>query len=311
MPPPAVTIDYTLGDCLSVLTTMTENTVDCCVTSPPYYFVRDNGEQQIGMEATSVEFLDRLVEVFRKVRRVLKSTGTLWLNIGDNYCTRRAIRDDGKRTMAKGGKHASWAESAKAGRTITGAQFRDQLIKEKDLFLIPHDLAQALRSDGWYIRGVFHWIKTVSVPERERDAPCDVVEYVFLFSKAEIGYIYNKEVLREEGNNREGRPHRNVWEIAPSKYSSEHTATMPEELAERCILTGSNAGGMVLDPFGGVGTTAMAAARHGRNCHCIEINPDYIPIAKQRVGEANSNMIFQTSPHLDPNNAITTCSDAD
>ena len=184
LPLPTVTIEFTIGDCLSVLRGMTSDSVDCCVTSPPYYFTRDYGDaQQIGLEDSPVEFLENLVVVFREVRRVLKPEGTLWLNIGDNYCTRRAIRADGKRTTARGGKQRSWADSARAGRTITGAQFRDLLIKEKDLFLLPHDLAQALRSDGWYVRGIFHWIKNVIVPERKRDAPCDAVEYIFLLAR--------------------------------------------------------------------------------------------------------------------------------
>jgi site-specific DNA-methyltransferase (cytosine-N4-specific) len=280
----ATDVNIIIGECLAYLKSCPGNHYDCCVTSPPYYFTRDYGhEQQIGMEASPVQFVERLTEVFREVRRVLKPEGTLWLNIGDNYCTRRAIRSDGKRTVAKGGKLVSWAESAKNGRTITGAQFRELGIKEKDLFLVPHDLARALRQDGWYLRSTIHWVKTVVVPERERDAPCDAVEYVFLLSKQETGYIYNNDVLREQGADGAGRPHRNVWEIAPSAFRSEHTATMPEELARRCILTGSHAGGRVVDPFAGTGTTGVVAKLYGRHVDLIELNPEFAEIARDRL----------------------------
>lgn len=273
-----------VGDCLDVLRGMNDGIYDCCVTSPPYYFTRNYGnDRQIGLEASPVLFVERLVEVFTEVRRVLKPQGTLWLNMADNYCTRRAIRSDGKRTVAKGGKLTSWKESARNGLTISGPQFRDLRIKEKDLFFVPHDVARALRSEGWYARAVFHWIKTTVVPERERDAPCDSVEYVFLFSKCDTGYIYNNDALRERGVNGEGRPHRNVWEIGPSTYRSAHTATMPEELAARCILTGSHVGGRVLDPFAGTGTTGVVAQDYGRHVDLIELNPDFADITTQRL----------------------------
>jgi DNA modification methylase len=290
--PPPVEINITVGECFSALKNMKDNTVDCCVTSPPYYFIRDYGDhRQIGLEASPVEFVERLTDVFREVRRVLKPTGTLWLNMGDNYCTRRAIRLDGKRTVAKGGEMISWAESARNGRTITGAQFRYLKIKEKDLFLVPHDIAQSLRCDGWFIRGVFHWIKTAVVPEKERDAPSDAVEYVFLCTKSQDGYVYHNDTLREMGSDGKGRPHRNVWEIGPSSFRSPHTATMPEELAARCILKGSNAGDVVFDPFAGTGTTGAVAAEYGRNCELIELNDDYAQIAASRVKTMNVNAI--------------------
>jgi site-specific DNA-methyltransferase (cytosine-N4-specific) len=299
--PLPVTVNIIIGECLSALRNMAANTVDCCVTSPPYYFCRDYGDdRQIGLEASPVAFVEQLTDVFREVRRVLKPSGSLWLNIADNYCTRRAIRVDGKRTVAKGGEMPSWAESSRNGRTISGAQFRDLKIKEKDLFLVPHDIAHALRSDGWYIRGIFHWIKTAVVPEKERDAPSDAVEYVFLCTKADTGYVYNKDILREQGSNGEGRPHRNVWEIGPSSFRSAHTATMPEELAARCILTGSHQGGLVLDPFGGAGTTAAVAAEYGRHCDLIELNSEYGQISVSRVRSSNimaaCNIIQPASP---------------
>jgi site-specific DNA-methyltransferase (cytosine-N4-specific) len=299
--PLSVSVNIIIEECLTALQNMNSDTVDCCVTSPPYYFCRDYGDdRQIGLEASPVDFVVQLTNVFREVRRVLKPTGTLWLNIGDNYCTRRAIRIDGKRTVAKGGEMTSWAESSRNGRTISGSQFRNLKIKEKDLFLVPHDLAQALRSDGWYIRGIFHWIKTTIVPERERDGPSDAVEYVFFCTKSDTGYVYNNDVLREQGSDGEGRPHRNVWEIGPSSFRSAHTATMPEELAARCILTGSNEGGLVLDPFGGAGTTAAVAAEYGRNCDLIELNSDYGQIAASRVRSGNINAVCNIIQPVSP-----------
>jgi site-specific DNA-methyltransferase (adenine-specific) len=277
-------VTVTVGECLAHLRTLADDTYDCCVTSPPYFFTRDyEHPEQIGMEASPVEYVAKLTEVFNEVRRVLKPSGTLWLNIADNYCTRRAIRTDGKRTVACGGKTMSWAESAANGRTITGAQFRHLNIKEKDLFFVPHDVAKSLREHGWYARGVYHWIKPVVVPERARDAPCDAVEYVFLFSKGETDYVYNSDVLREEGVTGNGRPHRNVWEISPSTFRSDHTATMPEELAARCILVGSNLGGLVLDPFAGTGTTGVVAQMYGRHADLIELNADFADIARMRL----------------------------
>lgn len=277
-----------VGDALNVLRRLPDDIYDCCVTSPPYYFVRDyDHKDQLGLEASPVTFVENITAVFHEVKRVLKPTGTLWLNIGDNYCTRRAIRADGKRTVAKGGEMRSWAESAKAGRTISGTQFKHLQIKEKDLFLTPHDVARSLRSDGWYLRGTFHWMKTITVPEKERDAPTDSVEYVFLLSKQPSGYVYNRDVLREAGSDGNGRPHRNVWEISPSTYKSQHTATMPEELAARCILTGSDAGGLVLDPFGGMGTTSIVASDYGRHSHMIELNPDFATAAAARISDRN------------------------
>ena len=283
---PAPTI--IIGECLDVLQGVERDTYDCCVTSPPYYFTRDYlHDQQIGMERSPLDYVDRLTAVFAEVRRVLKPNGTLWLNLADNYCTRRAIRADGKRTVAKGGKLTSWAESARQGRTITGAQFKKLRIKEKDLFFVPHDVARALREEGWYARAVFHWVKTAMVPEKERDAPCDAVEYVFLFSKSETGYIYHNEVLREVGINGEGRAHRNIWEIGPSTFRSEHTATMPEELARRCIMTGSNIGGRILDPFAGTGTTGVVAQAYGRSADLIELNPEFAAIAEARIAASD------------------------
>jgi site-specific DNA-methyltransferase (cytosine-N4-specific) len=263
------------GDALTMLRMLPSDRYDCCVTSPPYYHLRDyyGHPDQIGLERDPRDYVARLVGVFREVRRVLKPSGTLWLNLGDSYCTRRAIRQDGKRSVSRGAVMASWKSSREAGLTISGAQFRAQKIKEKDLFFHPHALAMALRDDGWYVRAEIVWHKPIAVPEPERDRPSVAHEFVFLLCRSE-NYTYNAEALRENGSAGRPRPGRTVWTIAPdTRNRSAHTATMPAELAAKCIMAGSDRGAWVLDPFAGTGTTGVVAQRLGRNSDLIDLMP--------------------------------------
>ncbi len=265
-----------MGECLTLLREFAAESIDLCLTSPPFYFVRDYGcPEQIGLEPSQEGYIARLIEVFEQVRRVLKPTGSLWLHIADNRCTRRAIRLDGMRSVAKGVQVRTWKEAAEAGHTITGAQFRPFGIKDGDLFLTPSELAIALRKRGWHLRAEIILKKRSVVPERQSGRPTLSHDYLYLLTKQAAGYIYNHAT---------GVADRTVWDdIAPSSYRSEHTAAMSEALAARCILTGSNPGGRVLDPFAGVGTTGLMARRHGRHCDLIELNPVYARIAQERI----------------------------
>lgn len=283
-------IRITAGECLEELRKIPDNTYDCCVTSPPYYFVRDYGDaRQVGLERTRQAYIDRMVEIFKEVHRTLKPGGTCWLNIADNYCTRRAIRPDGKRRVVRklkeGEEFSTWKALNADGLTLNGEpQFRAEGIREGSMFNIPHMLVEQLCQRGWYFRGEFIWFKTAMAPEKQRDAPLHATEYVFLLTKSPSShYTYNGDVLRERGSGGSGRPHRNLWEIGASRYVSPHTAIMPEEVAARAILTGSNPGDLILDPFGGAGTTGAVARLYGRRAHLIELNADYIQIARDRI----------------------------
>lgn len=311
------------GDALEVLKTIPDACCSTCVTSPPYYGLRNYGEEgQIGLEETPGEYIERLVEVFREVRRVLKNDGTLWLNIGDSYA------NDGKWGGSSGGKHAK----ALHGKTGVGRRKKHTGLKPKDLIGIPWLLAFALRADGWHLRADIIWQKPNAMPESVKDRPTRAHEYVFLLSKS-ARYYYNAEAIREpavgfpgsenpnarrRGNtktfrggnaythdqaaensasverdshglvpNETGtRNRRTVWTIATRPYKDAHFATFPEELARPCILAGSRHGDTVLDPFSGSGTTGAVAVQEGRDYIGIEINPEYIKLSEQRIENA-------------------------
>lgn len=318
-----------IGDCLEQLKTLPDGCVDCCVTSPPYYGLRDYGtgkwiggnpkcphkrmskysdntitghhqpelagnvgdaiyktvcplcgaireDQQIGLEETPEQYIQRLVDVFREVKRVLKDDGTLWVNIGDTY----------------------------NGKT------EDDDRKPKDLIGIPWMLAFSLRSDGWYLRQDIIWAKTNPMPESVKDRCTKSHEYVFLLSKSQR-YYFDNEAIKEPAkpdttvrdrdhtklNNTPGRTRmaglktnhyttknkRDVWMISTKPFKGAHFATFPEDLVEPCILTGSRNDGIVLDPFFGSGTTGVVALRHGRRFIGCELNPEYVQIARRRL----------------------------
>ena len=280
-------------DALYALRELPSESVNCCVTSPPYYGLRDYGlDAQIGREDTPEQYIGRLVEVFRELRRVLKDDGTFWLNIADTYC----------------------GSGMKAG------------CKQKDLIGIPWLVALALRGDGWYLRSSIIWHKTNPMPESTRDRPTRCYEYVFLLTKSKKYYYdwqavaepiapttagrlksgvskgnkYNVTVPGQNQPQKINRPRekgayademispvrsrRNVWQINTASYRGGHFAAFPPKLAETCILAGCPVGGIVLDPFLGSGTTAAAAKSLDRRYIGIEINPEYCNLAKQRIG---------------------------
>jgi DNA modification methylase len=284
-----VSVTIIEGDSRVVLRTLPERSVQCCVTSPPYFGLRDYGhEGQIGLEGTPDAYIAEMVTLFREVWRVLKDDGTLWLNLGDSYA----------RT---GGTDKKVSESALVGstrntlrqiqnRTTTAAQFG---AKEKDLLGIPWRVALALQADGWYLRQDIIWHKPNPMPESVKDRCTKAHEYVFLLSKSGR-YYFDADAISEPVaestmkvvGSAEKRNARSVWSITTQPFRGAHFATMPPELARRCIVAGSRAGDTVLDPFGGAGTTGLAADSVGRDATLIELNPTYASLARKRIQEA-------------------------
>ncbi len=291
-----------VGDCRDMLATLPDQSVQCCVTSPPYMGLRDYGTAgQIGLEATLAEYIATMVDVFREVRRVLRDDGTLWLNIGDSYNAQPGQR---KTTDAAGPKQLTNGAS-------TGAPSRyDAGLKPKDLMMVPARLAIALQDDGWYLRSDIIWHKPNPMPESVRDRPTSAHEHIFLLTKSSR-YYWDAAAVAEQGvdpdrqrldriaganghtvRHSEGgmigssqtRNTRNVWTIAPQPFSEAHFATFPPEIPRRCILAGSKEGDTILDPFLGAGTTLLVADRLGREGIGIELNPEYADMARQRIG---------------------------
>lgn len=255
--------------------------MQCCVTSPPYFGLRNYGVAgQLGLEATPAEYAAEMVAVFREVRRVLRDDGTLWLNIGDSYHNYRSHMGGGvpTNTVHKGGSREGieMFPRANRGKRLPG-------LKDKDLIGIPWMLAFALRADGWWLRSPIIWSKPNPMVERVRDRPTNSYEMVFLLSKSG-SYFYNAEALEELATDGSKRNGRNIWTI-PTRAGGGgiHFATMPQELAENCIKGGSRAGDTVIDPFGGSGTTGVVADRLNRNAILIELNPEYAAMAQHRV----------------------------
>lgn len=287
-----------IGDCRDILPTLPEKSVDCCVTSPPYWGLRDYGvDGQIGQEPTPEEFIEDIVEVFRGVWRVLKDEGTLWLNLGDSYCG-TGDKGDPRYKGRNGQKKA-------LNRKIEG-------LKSKNLIGIPWRVALALQQEGWYLRSDIIWSKPNPMPESVKDRPTNAHEHIFLLSK-QPKYFYDYEAIKEPAapdknirdrdntqlNNTPGRTRiggltkndyelknkRNVWHVPLAPYKEAHFAAFPPKLIEPCILAGCPEGGTVLDPFGGSGTTAMVAVKHRRKAVLIELNPKYEKLQDKRTTE--------------------------
>jgi DNA modification methylase len=300
-----------IGDCRESLRSLEAGTVQTCVTSPPYFGLRDYGQdRQIGLEPTPDEFVAAMVEVFREVHRVLADDGTLWLNLGDTYasawvCNRRNVVGSGSMENGK--------RENRPNRLVNG-------LKEKDLIGIPWRVAFALQADGWYLRQDIIWHKPNPMPESVTDRCTKAHEYIFLFSK-KPKYYFDNEAMREpcsedmqrraaKGHTRgaggkidasrqdadtlrgehakvidvsRGRNRRSVWTVTTKPYKGAHFATFPPELIEPCVLAGSRPGDTVLDPFGGSGTTAGVALKHGRKAVLCELNPEYAALVPDRI----------------------------
>lgn len=287
-----------IGDCRKLLPGIPDGSVNCCVTSPPYWGLRDYGHSdQIGLERTPEEYVSGMVAVFREVRRILRDDGTLWLNLGDTYNAYNGGAGPGS-TMSKNQTEAR-------PKLSTGYGLQCKTLKPKDLVGIPWRVALALQADGWYLRSDIIWHKPNPMPESVVDRPTKSHEYIFLLAKSER-YHYDADAIREAaeyaGQMRGGstnryeqnsagmdckvydtRNKRSVWTVAVRPYKKAHFATYPAELIEPCILAGCREGGTVLDPFTGSGTTAEVAQRLG--CHFIgcELNPKYAKLISERV----------------------------
>ena len=337
------------GDCIDVLKTLPDNSIDCCVTSPPYYGLRDYGtgtwvggdpncphrrmskfspntstghaqeelignvgdaiyksvcplcgavreDKQVGLEETPEEYIDRLVAIFDEVKRVIKDDGTLWVNIGDTY-------NGSKQGNTEYIKRKELSDTNNFVKNKWGGA------KTKDMIGIPWMLAFALRNSGWYLRQDIIWFKVNPMPEPVKDRCVKSHEYIFLLSKSPK-YYFDYEAIQEvatgsskprvfgkhdqigtfrndidkvfDGGNGM-RNKRDVWSVSPSHYSEAHFATFPEDLVEPMILAGCPEGGIVLDPFMGSGTTAVAAKKHYRNYLGIDLNAEYIEMANNRI----------------------------
>ena len=296
----------TLGTLKAQITTGIAERPRMCVTSPPYYGLRDYGgeDKQIGQEQTPEEYIQNLVEVFRSVRDVLTDDGTLWVNIGDSYYNYRPGKGQAlpKQTVSKT-KQDLPDKCAKRGNKLEG-------LKEKDLIGIPWMLAFALRADGWYLRQDIIWHKPNPMPESVKDRCTKSHEYIFLLSKNRK-YYYNNEAIKEPVKQDWGTrdrtkgkyhnpgtglvPHsglsksydrknkRSVWSVTNKPYKGAHFACFPPDLIEPCILAGSREGDVILDPFMGSGTTAMVAKQHDRSYIGCELHEDYGSLIQKRI----------------------------
>ena len=312
------------GDATEVLRTLPAESIQCCVTSPPYFGLRDYGvEGQIGLEATPEAYVERLVGVFREVRRVLRDDGTLWLNLGDSYASnggKTQPHRDSSGGMGKKGTRGEQGYHAAGGGFIRPDTARDGL-KPKDLIGIPWRVAFALQADGWYLRQDIIWHKPNPMPESVQDRCTKAHEYMFLLSKSER-YFFNSEAMKEKAagvrggapkkihsesaqgkhgatsalnkswDGAETRNRRSVWTVASSRYGGAHFAAFPPALIEPCILAGAPFNGLVLDPFTGSGTTAAVALQHGRRFIGCELNPDYIKLAEARIAAAEAEVLW-------------------
>lgn len=361
-----------LGDCLEVLKTLPANSIQTCITSPPYFGLRDYGtgtwvggdpncdhvsheirtgqgiaefskkyrggghkagsdekvirfreacgkcgarrtDRQIGLEPTPEEFVQAMVAVFREVHRVLRDDGTLWLNLGDSYCTRPNGPIGDKSGINGKEPHVQYrgAHARRSTQVPPG-------LKHKDLIGMPWRVAFALQDAGWYLRQDIIWHKPNPMPESVRDRCTKSHEYIFLLSKSPQ-YYYNHEAIKEPATGNahprgrgvnpkarangfktkqnssfsaavtgtvERRNRRSVWTVATRPYKGAHFATFPPDLIEPCILAGSRPNDMVLDPFNGSGTTGAVALQHGRRYVGIDLNPEYIELAEARIEAA-------------------------
>jgi DNA modification methylase len=320
------------GDALEFLMSIPSETVQTCVTSPPYWGLRDYGnERQMGLEATPELYIARMVEVFREVKRVLKNDGTLWVNVGDSFCS------TAPGTMGDSLRQEGILSGVSNRRADGSRKFRPETpngLKPKDLVGIPWMLAFALRADGWWLRSDIVWHKQNPMPESVTDRPTRSHEFIFLLSKSER-YFYDFEAIKEPGiyagpNGDQHSPHaqgftrrskkqekerqdkqrghgrrhngfndrwdqmtkeeqcsvmrnkRDVWTVNTCPFPDAHFATFPEDLIKPCVMAGSRLGDIVLDPFFGSGTTGKVSIELGRRCIGIELNPEYVRMARER-----------------------------
>jgi DNA modification methylase len=307
-----------IGDAKTELKKLQSGSIDCCVTSPPYYGLRDYGvDGQIGLEETPEKYVEKLVDIFKEVSRVLKDDGTIWLNIGDSYAGNGGHKDKNnigdKQQTNNGSLGNTYRSPGKIG------------LKKKDLIGIPWMLAFALRESGWYLRQDIIWHKPNPMPESVKDRCTKAHEYIFLFSKSEKYYFDSeaikepftsagehakrKRIVKSTGNSEEstksmdgghnmlgdpqnGRNKRSVWTVSTKPYKGAHFATFPPDLIEPCILAGCPENGIVLDPFAGSGTVGEVAKKNGRDFILIELNQNYKTLIDSRIEKTHYQRSF-------------------
>jgi DNA modification methylase len=299
------------GDCRDIMRQWAKDgvKVQTCVTSPPYFGLRDYGHDgQIGLEQTPEEYIAAMVDVFRCVWDVLSDDGTLWLNIGDSYYNYRPGKGQALVQQSVSNNKQDLPDvCARRGNKLEG-------LKEKDLIGIPWMLAFALRADGWYLRQDIIWHKPNPMPESVQDRCTKAHEYIFLLSKSQK-YFFDNESIKEpaiyagddrgaRGDSRRGteansmpgktgeyRNKRSVWTVTTKPYSGAHFAVFPPDLIEPCIMSGSKVGDVVLDPFMGSGTTAMVAQNLGRKYLGCKLNKDYKPLQDERLRQTSLELV--------------------
>lgn len=275
-----VPVQIVNGDVREKLSLLPDETVHCCVTSPPYWGMRDYGYSgQIGAEATVEEYIENLVVCFREVRRVLRAEGTFWLNIANTYTS--------------GGRGWRDKDVKNKGRAMSYRPDTPKGLKPKDLIGVAWMLAMSLQRDGWYLRSDIIWHKPNCQPESVKDRVTVSHEYLFMFSKSE-NYYFDQEAIKEPTADGKGRKNRRtVWSVNTEPCKDAHFAVFPRALVRPCILAGSPKGGVVLDPFLGSGTVGVVAIETGRRCVGIEVKPEYIDIAKQRLLGASPSLFTE------------------
>jgi len=297
------------GDCRDTIPTITERP-RMCVTSPPYYGLRNYGDEdkQIGQEQSPEEYIENMVDVFRKVRDVLADDGTLWVNIGDSYYNYRKDGCIPKQTFANNRQDLPKTTPRRSNKLVG--------YKDKDLIGIPWMLAFALRADGWYLRQDIIWHKPNPMPESVKDRCTKSHEYIFLLSKSKY-YYYNNDAIKEPAKDWGTRdrtkgkyhnqgtglqPHsgltksypkknkRSVWSVTNKPYKGAHFACYPPDLIEPCILAGSEEGDIILDPFMGSGTTAMVAKKNSRAYIGCELHEEYASLQTDRISTIGNKL---------------------
>lgn len=267
------------GDVREIVNDLPDNSVQCVVTSPPYWGVRDYGtEGQIGAETDLQEYVETLTKIFHDIRRVLKPDGTFWLNIGNTYTSggRKWRQEDGK-NKARG---MSYRPPTPHG------------LKKKDLIGVAWLVALECQKDGWYLRNDIIWYKPNCQPESVKDRFTVSHEYLFLFSKSER-YFFNQDATKDPTSNGNGlKNKRTVWSINTEPCPEAHFAVFPKALVRPCVLAGSHPGDVVLDPFYGAGTVGIVARELGRYCLGIELKDEYIQIANKRTSFIQPTLIL-------------------
>jgi len=259
------------GDAYQVLSSLPSHICQTAITSPPYWGLRDyDSPGQIGSEEKIDDYVGKLVLVFQELKRVLRDDGTFWLNVGDGYTS--------------GGRTWRAPDKKNPARAMSYRPPTPQGLKPKDLIGVPWRIAMALQADGWYVRSEIIWHKPNPHPESVKDRPTRAHETIFLLSKNEQ-YFYDHQAIKERGVNGKPRNKRSVWTVQTEPIKEAHFATFPTKLIEPCILAGSKAGDLIIDPFFGSGTTGLVAALNGRDFIGVELKPEYVEIAKKRLGK--------------------------